>query len=68
MNYCIVCEHYVQNPGPGYVIHQGTANYVTANGSYIMENGCIVLVASDVESYFNGTLVFYNANQVPEVA
>ncbi len=68
MNYCIACEHYVQNPGPGYVIHQGTANYVTANGSYIMEYGCIVLVPSDVESYFNGTLVFYNANQVPEVA
>ncbi len=67
-----MCNHSVsQLPGPGFgeVIHHGwVATMVAGNGSYIMENGCIVLVPEDVESYFNGTLVFYDVNQELEVA
>lgn len=31
----------------------------TANGSYILQNGVIVLVDEDIEAYMIGTLVFY---------
>ncbi len=36
------------------------------NGSYILPNGIIVLVDEDVEAYFNGTLVFYDRDELPE--
>ena len=39
---------------------------VTPNGSYILPNGIIVLVDEDVEAYFNGTLVFYDKNNLPQ--
>lgn len=39
---------------------------VTLNGSYILPNGIIVLVDEDVEAYFNGTLVFYDKNNLPQ--
>lgn len=40
---------------------------VTVNGSYILANGIVVLVDEDVEAYMNGTLQFYNSNDVPSV-
>ena len=47
----------------GIVLHQAIGNLPRSeNGSYIMPNGVIVLVDEDIESYFNGTLVFYNPN------
>ena len=39
---------------------------VSVNGSYILSNGIIVLADADVEDYLNGTLVFYNKDQLPE--
>ena len=39
----------------------------TLNGSYILPNGIIVLVDEDVEAYFNGTLVFYDKNNLPQM-
>ena len=36
---------------------------VTANGSYILPNGIIVLVDEDITAYLNGELVFYNENE-----
>lgn len=41
---------------------------VSANGSYILSNGIIVLVDKDLEAYQNGTLVFYNSDDVPAIA
>ncbi len=38
----------------------------TANGSFILPNGVIVLVDEDMEAYFNGTLVFYEGD-IPEI-
>ena len=40
---------------------------VTANGSYILPSGIIVLVDSDIEAYLNGTLVFYDKDSLPVV-
>ena len=37
------------------------------NGSYILKNGIVVLVDSDIEAYLNGTLVFYNQNDTSDV-
>jgi len=34
----------------------------SANGSYILPNGVIVLVEEDIDAYFAGTLVFYDGD------
>ena len=39
---------------------------VTLNGSYILPNGIIVLVDEDIEAYENGTLVFYDKDNLPQ--
>ena len=39
---------------------------VTVNGSYILPNGIIVLVEEDIEAYENGTLVFYDRDDLPQ--
>ena len=38
---------------------------VSVNGSYILPSGIVVLVDEDVEAYLNGTLVFYDKDDVP---
>ena len=38
----------------------------SANGSYILPDGTIMLVEEDVEAYLNGTLVFYDKGNVPQ--
>lgn len=38
---------------------------VSVNGSYILDNGIVVLVDEDVEAYLSGNLVFYNRDSVP---
>ena len=38
---------------------------VTINGSYILPSGIIILVIQDIEDYLNGTLVFYDKDEVP---
>ena len=40
---------------------------VSTNGSYILPDGTIVLVEEDIEAYLNGTLVFYDKDNVPQV-
>ena len=39
---------------------------VSANGSYILPDGTIMLVDEDIDAYLNGTLVFYDKNNVPQ--
>lgn len=34
----------------------------SANGSYILPNGVVVLVQEDIDAYMNGTLVFYTGD------
>ena len=38
---------------------------MSINGSYILPNGIVVLVDNDIEAYMNGTLQFYDRNNVP---
>jgi hypothetical protein len=67
LNYCISCKATIDS-GFGGVIHQGIINLVSINGSYVLPSGNIVLVPEDLQAYYNGTLVFYNKNELPEVA
>lgn len=58
-NKCMLCGGRADFGGtvhPGAIGHN---NLVTANGSFVLPNGVIVLVEQDYEAYFNGTLVFY---------
>ena len=64
---CILCGGTVDTfSGPNQL--ESTVNMVTANGSYILPNGVIVLVDEDIEAYLNGTLVFYNRGDSSEAA
>ena len=49
-------------------VQVGPANLtkVTLNGSYILPNGIIVLVDEDIEAYENGTLVWYDKDDLPQ--
>ena len=38
---------------------------VSANGSYILNSGIIVLVEQDLQAYFKRTLIFYQQNNIP---
>lgn len=51
--------------GGGNIIMSNTK--VSLNGSYIMPDGTIMLVDEDIEAYLNGTLVFYNKDNLPVV-
>lgn len=42
-------------------------NKVSINGSYILPNGIIVLVDEDLDAYLNGTLVFYDKDDIPVI-
>jgi hypothetical protein len=48
-------------------VTSSTISHITLNGSYVLPNGIVVLVDEDVEAYMNGTLQFYNSNDVPSV-
>ena len=63
---CILCGALIDSfGGIGESIIQNIQK-VTLNGSYILPNGIIVLVDEDVEAYLNGTLVFYDKNNLPQ--
>lgn len=68
IGHCMYCgarvmldDTIVQVPGINNV------SQVTLNGSYILPNGIIVLVDSDIEAYESGTLVFYDKDDLPVV-
>lgn len=48
-------------------VTSSTISHITLNGSYVLPNGIVVLADEDVEAYMNGTLQFYNSNDVPSV-
>ena len=55
---CLICGGVA---GAGSMIIQ-SVTYYTENGSYIRSDGVVVLDAKDIESYFNGTLIFIPYN------
>ncbi len=49
--------------GGNMIMSNPTSFLYTENGSFILPNGIIVLVETDIESYINGTLEFYNRKE-----
>ena len=43
-----------------------TTSNIFVIGSYILPNGIIVLVDEDIEAYENGTLVWYDKDDLPQ--
>lgn len=37
---------------------------MSSNGSYILPSGIVVLVEEDLENYMNGTLIFFDGNEI----
>ena len=40
---------------------------VSLNGSYILNNGIIVLVDEDIQTYLEGELKFYSSDNIPTI-
>ena len=64
---CLICGALVDATGGFGESFIQNIQKVTINGSYILPNGIIVLVDEDIEAYLNGTLVFYDKGNVPQV-
>ncbi len=62
---CMGCGHMLDLRFDVAVSTPDSAVKVSVNGSYILPSGIIVLVDEDVEAYLNGTLVFYNKDDLP---
>ena len=58
---CIFCNFNVNLGSGTVIIMPDSLKKVkkTINGSYILSNGVIILVDEDVESFLEGTLIFY---------
>lgn len=62
--YCIGCNYLLDL---NYDIVNGyntTVHKMSVNGSYILQNGIIVLVDEDLSAYLNGTLEFFDENNL----
>ncbi|MCM1131138.1 MAG: S8 family serine peptidase [Roseburia sp.] len=46
-------------------LYSTSITQVSINGSYILPSGIIVLVDEDLDAYLNGTLIFYNKDELP---
>lgn len=66
--FCLGCGKKLNLNTSNPFIILGVINQVTVNGSYILPNGIVVLADEDIEAYMNGTLIFYNPNEIPESA
>ena len=64
---CLLCGGFAEMGFIQLNINSSSVNNVTLNGSFILPNGVIVLQDEDIEAYLNGTLVFYNKNEVPVI-
>ena len=64
---CLGCKMMLDLSIDNPTILPTAASKVSVNGSYILPNGIVVLVEEDIEAYMNGTLVFYDRDDLPTV-
>ena len=62
---CVSCGALIDLGGTITPVNPFNITKVSVNGSYILPNGIAVIVDADVEAYINGTLVFYDPNDLP---
>lgn len=62
---CIDCGAIIDMGSTILPVNPFNAAKVSVNGSFILPNGIIILADEDVEAYKNGTLVFYNPDELP---
>ncbi len=63
---CIECNYILDmNYDFAIIVSMSNSVKVSKNGSYILSNGIVVLVDSDIDSYLNGTIVFYDKDEIP---
>lgn len=64
---CIICNKEVDLDKDIVIVQPDSLRGLmrTINGSYINQQGIIVLVDEDIDSYLNGTLVFYYEDDIP---
>lgn len=62
---CILCGGTVDKAIVQFGLNSTHFTQISMNGSFVLPNGIIVLRDEDIEAYLNGTLVFYNKNEVP---
>lgn len=64
---CIICNKKIDLDKDIVVVQPDSLRGLmrTINGSYINQQGIIVLVDEDIDSYLNGTLVFYYEDDIP---
>lgn len=62
---CVDCGALIDLGGTITPVNPFNITKVSVNGSYILPNGIAVIVDADVEAYINGTLVFYNPDELP---
>ena len=62
---CLECGYMVTLTS-GFIPIIQNVQKVTLNGSYVLPEGVIVLVDEDLDAYYNGTLIFYDKNNLPQ--
>ena len=58
---CLECHALLDLRDDSFIGQMGIGKE-SANGSYILPNGVIVLVEEDIDAYFAGTLIFYDGD------
>ena len=66
IGFCAVCGAKVMLGDDIIQVGPLNAQKVTPNGSYLLPNGIPVLVDEDIEAYLNGTLVWYDKDDLPQ--
>ena len=62
---CLGCGRLLNLDFDNAIIQPFNISKVSINGSYILTNGIVVLVDEDIEAYMNGTLQFYDRDDIP---
>ena len=64
---CLYCNYAIDLGGNGPITpiqSSGYSQMVTDNGSYILPNGIYVIMEEDLDSFFNGTLIFHPVDEI----
>ena len=64
---CLGCKRMLDLNVDNATILPTSITKFSINGSYILPNGIVVLVEEDIEAYMDGTLVFYDKDDLPTV-